>query len=125
MLAEEQKKTDFVAWLRNLPRREWALCIPYELAGLKPFYPDFIIIRKSGKGFLVDVLEPHDDSRNDTWAKAKGLATYADKHGLEFGRLIIARKKDKHWQMVDLNEKEIRAKARRMQSSSDLESLFI
>lgn len=124
LLEQEMKNEGFVAWLRNLPRREWALCIPYELAGIKPFYPDFIIIRKSGKGFVVDVLEPHDDSRTDTWAKAKGLAQFADKHGMDFGRLIIARKKDKTWQIADINEKGTRAKARRMQSSSDLESLF-
>lgn len=124
LLEQEMKKEGFVAWLRNLPRREWALCIPYELAGTKPFYPDFVIVRKSGKALVVDVLEPHDDSRTDTWAKAKGLAEFADKHGMEFGRLVIARKKDKMWQIADLNEAKTRAKARRMQSSSDLESLF-
>lgn len=124
LLEQEMKKEGFVAWLRNLPRREWALCVPYELAGMKPFYPDFVVIRKSGKGLVADVLEPHDDSRTDTWAKAKGLAQFADKHGLDFGRLVIARKKDKVWQLADLNEMKTRAKARRMQSASDLESLF-
>jgi len=124
LLEAEMKKGEFVAWLRNLPRREWAFCIPYELAGLKPFYPDFLIIRRSAKGFVVDVLEPHDDSRTDTWAKAKGLAEFADKHGIEFGRLVIARKKDNLWQLADVNQKTMRAKARRMQSSSDLESIF-
>lgn len=124
LLGQEMKKEGFVAWLRNLPRREWALCIPYELAGKRPFYPDFIIIRKSGKGFIVDVLEPHDDSRTDTWAKAKGLAEFADKHGMQFGRLVIARRKDKTWQIADVNEMRTRTRARRMQSASDLESLF-
>lgn len=124
LLEAEMKTGDFVAWLRNLSRRDWALCIPYELAGVKSFYPDFVIVRKSGKGFVVDVLEPHDDSRQDTWAKAKGLAEFADKHSMEFGRLIIARKKDKLWQLADMNQMTTRAKARRMQSSSDLESLF-
>lgn len=124
LLEAEMKRDDFVAWLRNLSRRDWALCIPYELAGIKSFYPDFVIVRKSGKGFVVDVLEPHDDSRQDTWAKAKGLAEFADKHSMEFGRLIIARKKGKLWQLADMNQMTTRAKARRMQSSSDLESLF-
>lgn len=118
------KKEDCVAWLRNLPRREWAFCIPYELAGKKPFYPDFIIVRKSGTGLIADVVEPHDDTRTDTWAKAKGLAEFADKHGMDFGRLIIARRKDKAWQMADVNEMRTRAKARKMQSGNDLESLF-
>lgn len=124
LLEQEMKKEGFVGWLRNLPRREWALCIPYELAGKKPFYPDFIIIRKSGNGLVADVLEPHDDSRTDTWAKAKGLAEFADKHGMDFGRLTIARRKDKTWQIADVNEMRTRTRARRMQSASDLESLF-
>ena len=125
LLEAESKKGDFVAWLRNLPRRDWALCIPYELAGTKPFYPDFVVVRKSAKGFLVDILEPHDDSRTDTWAKAKGLAVFADDHGMKFGRLIIARKKkNNQWQLADMNDKATREKARKMQSSSDLESLF-
>jgi type III restriction enzyme len=124
LLNAEMKRTDFIAWLRNLPRRDWALCVPYEMGGVRPFYPDFVIVRKSGKGFVVDILEPHDDSRTDTWAKAKGLAEFADKHGMEFGRLIIARKKDKSWQLVDVNEKTPRERARKMQSSSDLESFF-
>lgn len=85
---------------------------------------DFIIVRKSGKGLVADVLKPHDDSRTDTWAKAKGLAEFADKHGIDFGRLVIARRKEKTWQMADVNEMRTRAKARRMQSGSDLESLF-
>ena len=124
LLENEMKKPDFVAWLRNLPRREWALCIPYEFAGVKPFYPDFLIIRRNGKGLLADILEPHDDTRTDTWAKARGLAEFADKHGMEFGRLIVARKKDNQWQLADVNEKSTRAKARRMQSDTDLESMF-
>jgi type III restriction enzyme len=124
LLEAELKKADVVGWLRNMPRRDWALCVPYELGGTRPFYPDFIIVRKSGSGFVVDVLEPHDDSRTDTWAKAKGLAVFADKHGLDYGRLIIARMKKDEWQFVDVNKKATREKARRMQSPNDLESLF-
>jgi type III restriction enzyme len=124
LLEAEMEKKDFVAWFRNAPRKEWALCVPYELAGLKPFYPDFVLIRKSGSGFIVDIIEPHDDSRSDTWAKAKGLAEFADKHGMDFGRLIIARKKCNQWQLANVNDPATRAKARRMSSSADLESLF-
>jgi hypothetical protein len=43
---------------------------------------------------------------------------------LEFGRLIIARKKANQWQFADMNDKSTREQARKMQSSSDLESLF-
>jgi type III restriction enzyme len=123
-LQEAMKDADFVGWLRNLPRREWAFCVPYELAGTKAFYPDFLIVRQKGKGFEVGILEPHDDSRSDTWAKAKGLAVFADEHGMEFGHLRIGRKKGKLIQIVDMNDSQTREKARKMQSQSDLESLF-
>jgi type III restriction enzyme len=124
LLKEAMDEKGFVGWLRNLPRRDWALCVPYELAGTKAFYPDFIIIRKKGSSFEVDILEPHDDSRADTWAKAKGLATFADNHGMEFGRMIIARKQGTAYEKVDINDKTKRQRARIMQSHSDLESLF-
>lgn len=92
-------------WLiPNLPRRDWALCVPYEMAGDKPFYPDFIIIRKKGKSFEIDVMEPHDDTRTDTWAKAKGLAKFADTHGMDFGRLIIGRIVGEQMQVADMND---------------------
>jgi type III restriction enzyme len=124
VLEELMKEKGFVGWLRNLPRREWALCIPYELAGAKPFYPDFIIVRRKGRDFEVDIIEPHDDSRTDTWAKAKGLAVFADSHGVDFGRLVIARKKGEQFQFADMNDRVTREKARKMQSPNDLESLF-
>ena len=84
-----------------------------------------MIVRKKDKGFVVDILEPHDDTRADTWAKAKGLAVFADEHGMDFGRLIIGRKKGSQLQMVDMNDPATREKGRKMQSQNDMESLFI
>ena len=124
LLAEQLKDETVVGWLRNIPRREWAFCIPYEQGSTKPFYPDFVIVRKNKKGFEVDVIEPHDTTRDDTWAKAKGLAVFAEEHGLEFGRLIIARKKGNMWQLADVNDPATRKIARTLQSQNDLESLF-
>lgn len=31
LIAEEEKRPDFVCWIRNPSRASWALCIPYEL----------------------------------------------------------------------------------------------
>ncbi|MDI1250766.1 MAG: hypothetical protein PSV13_18025 [Lacunisphaera sp.] len=81
-------------------------------------------MRREGENLIADVIEPHDDSRTDTWAKARGLAVFADKHGVEFGRLVIARKKGTKWEMADLNRADVRERARKMQSSADLESMF-
>ena len=44
----------------------------------KAFYPDFLIIRKEyGGDYIVDILEPHDNTRDDNVGKAKALAQYA------------------------------------------------
>ena len=119
-----QEQSDFVCWLRNLPRRDWAFCVPYEKGGEKPFYPDFVIVRKKGKGFVVDILEPHDDSRLDTWAKVKGLAKFADEHEVTFGRLMVGRKVGDALQVVNVADHQIREKARKMGAPADLEALF-
>lgn len=117
-------QNDFVCWLRNFPRRDWAFCVPYENGGEKPFYPDFVIVRKQGKGYVADILEPHDDSRLDTWAKVKGLAKFADEHGVSFGRLMVGRKVGDALQVVDVADHKTREKARKMGAPADLESLF-
>lgn len=119
-----QEQSDFVCWLRNFPRRDWAFCVPYEKGGEKPFYPDFVIVRKKGKGFVVDILEPHDDTRLDTWAKVKGLAAFADDHEVSFGRLMVGRKVGDALQIVDVADHKIREKARKMGAPADLEALF-
>ena len=113
-----------VCWFRNFPRRDWAFCVPYEKGGEKPFYPDFVIVRKKGKGYVVDILEPHDDSRLDTWAKVKGLAKFADDHDVSFGRLMVGRKVSDALQIVDVADHKIREKARKMGAPADLQALF-
>lgn len=62
VIEEEEKREDFVCWIRNPSRGSWALCIPYEIDGeIKPTYPDFIIVRKDRVlGYVVDILEPHN-----------------------------------------------------------------
>ena len=123
-LKSAMKDKDFVGWLRNLDRRAWAFCVPYEMGCMKPFYPDFVIVRKTGKGFVVDILEPHDDTRVDTLPKAIGLAKFSDMHGDLFGHLVIARKKGEKWQLADMSDKSTREKIKEMQPQSDLENLF-
>lgn len=77
-----QTKPEFVAWLRNFPRKEWALSIPYfETGEYKPHFPDLLVVKEQGDQYLVDILEPHGIAHlGDSWAKAKGMAEYAAKH---------------------------------------------
>lgn len=101
-----------------------SLGICYENGGEKAFYPDFVIVRKTHKGYVVDILEPHDDGRLDTWAKVKGLAKFADEHEINFGRLMLGRKVGDALQIVDVADHQTREKARKMGASADLEALF-
>jgi len=123
-LAWTQEQKDFVCWLRNFERRDWAFCVPYEKSGEKAFYPDFVIVRKKGNGFVVDILEPHDDNRLDTWAKVKGLAKFADAHEIFFGRLMVGRKVGNKLEVVDVADRKTRERARNMGAPADLEALF-
>lgn len=79
VLAEEQKRPDFVCWLRNPSRQSWSLRIPYEMEGkCRELFPDFIIVRRDTElGYLLDILEPHNPDFKDNLGKAKGLAQYA------------------------------------------------
>jgi type III restriction enzyme len=92
-----------------------------EKGGEKPCYP---VVRKNGPGFVVDLLEPHDDTRTDTWAKVKGFAKFADAHGIAFGSLMVGRKVGDTLQVVDVADHQTREKARKMGAPADLEALF-
>lgn len=120
--AQEQK--DFVCWLRNFERRDWAFCVPYQMGGTKAFYPDFVIVRKQGLGFVVDILEPHESTRLDTWAKVRGLAEFADAHEVSFGRLMVSRKVGDKLEVLDVADRKTRERARKMGAPADLEALF-
>lgn len=119
-----QEQPGFVCWLRNVARRDWAFCVPYERGGEKPFYPDFVGVRENGKDYVVDILEPHDDNRQDAWAKVKGLAKFADDHGASFGKIMVGRKVGDTLQVVDVADHKVREKARKMGAPADLEALF-
>ena len=91
LIDEESGRSDFVCWLRNPPRQDWALCIPYRTAGgVKPFYPDFLIVRSDSRlGYVIDILEPHSQGFADNLPKAKGLAQYiAEEHRIKRVQMI-------------------------------------
>ena len=92
LLEEEQKRSDYVCWLRNPSRQTWALQIPYEIdSEIHRMYPDFIIIRQDSQiGYILDILEPHNPEFKDNLGKAKGLAKYA-KEETRIGRVELIR----------------------------------
>ncbi len=79
VIEEERKRDDYRCWYRNPSRGRDSLTLYHNYKGIiKPFYPDFLIVRKENGGdYIVDILEPHDPTRDDNVSKAKALAQYA------------------------------------------------
>ena len=129
VIAEEEQQEDFVCWLRNPSRGSWALCIPYEINGeTKPTYPDFLIIRRDGSEYVVDILEPHDPTRQDNLGKAKGFAEYA-RQNPGVGRIqLIRMQKDSIGRerafRLDMSKSSIRDKVSRCASNDELNHIF-
>ena len=129
LILEEQTRPDFVCWLRNPSRGSWALKLPYQIDGeTKPAYPDFLVIRDDGYGYVVDILEPHDSSRKDNLGKAKGFAEYA-RQNPGIGRIQLIRMKadalgkEKPFRL-DMSKSAIRDKVSKCINNDELDHIF-
>ena len=132
VIAEEERRDDFVCWIRNQPRMSWALCVPYEMNGEKKgFYPDFLVVRRSAEtasGYVIDILEPHGDQFADNLPKAKGLAAYAQVES-RLGRIELIHTDQGmggtvQFKRLDLNRLQLRNKVLTLVSDQDLHRLF-
>ena len=130
VLIEEQKRPDYVCWLRNPPRKPWSLCIPYIIGtDHKSAYPDFLIIRKDALiGYVIDILEPHNPDLDDNLGKAQGFAEYA-RQNPQIGRIQLIRKgKDPagnlRFRRLDLSKGSIRDKVMHATTNSELDHIF-
>lgn len=130
LIAEEEKRPDFVCWIRNPSRASWALCIPYEIDGeIKPTYPDFIVVRRDERvGYVIDILEPHSPDFKDNLGKAKGFAEYA-RQNPGVGRIqLIRMSKDavgkNQCKRLDMNRSVIRDKVSHAINTDELDHIF-
>ena len=130
LIAEEEKRPDFVCWIRNPSRASWALCIPYEIDGeIKPTYPDFIVVRQDERlGYVIDILEPHSADFKDNLGKAKGFAEYA-KQNPDVGRIqLIRMSKDaagrNQFKRLDMYRTAIRDKVSHAINTDELDHIF-
>lgn len=134
VVEEEAKGGDFVCWLRNPPRQNWSLCIPYEKANeVHGFYPDFMIVRRdtnvnNESGYIVDILEPHSDGFDDNLAKAQGLAKYA-KEECAFGRIQMIRRETgvggtSRFRRLEFNKGSVREKVLAATTNDELRHIF-
>jgi type III restriction enzyme len=125
VLANALDDQDVAAWLRNEPRREWSLRIPYKRAGLDaPHYPDFVFFRQQGAGIVPDIVEPHALAWADSVGKAKGLAEYARRHGDLFGRIELIADINGQRRVLRLNDIATRDAVLGVEGENGLKALF-
>ena len=90
-------------------------------------YPDFIVVRKVGDNYILDLLEPHNSSLTDNLAKAKGLAEYSQREQ-KIGRVQLIREIIIHGVKklvrLELNNSLIRDKVIHATSNEELDHLF-
>jgi type III restriction enzyme len=126
----EELENGAVAWLRNIPRKKWALQIPYQAGGITtPMFPDLIVVSKVGNTYRFSILEPHDPSLKDNCDKAKGLAQFAERHKNAYTRIELIRKqrgKDgkEHFYRLDMGKVRIRNLVRGIGSNAELDKIF-
>jgi type III restriction enzyme len=125
VITAEIARKDVVGWLRNVPRKPWAFSLPYELGGEdRPMYPDFLTVRRDGASLVVDILEPHSPALSDSYAKAKGLARFAAKHAMCFGRIELIRLDAQEIKRLDLIDVATRKKVLAVDSNAGLDLVF-
>ena len=129
VLAEEEKRDDFVCWIRNPSRASWALCIPYQMDGVwQRAYPDLLIVRKEAGAYVIDILEPHRANEKDNLGKAQGFAEYA-RQNPGVGRIqIIRQSKDipgiNKFKRLDMSRSAVRDKVSRAATNDEIDHLF-
>jgi len=124
VLKEEMKGKTFAGWLRNIPKKHWALCVPYGQGQAKPLYPDMLVFRREGNRVKVDILDPHDDARADAAEKAVGLADFARKHGAAFGRIEMIRIVKGQVERLRLHQESVREKVLKVTDLKHLAELY-
>jgi len=130
VLQEELANSPVIGWLRNVDRKPWSLEIPCEEAGtVKPMFPDLLVVRRDSKGFLFDILEPHDPSLKDNAAKAVGLAKFAEQHWALFDRIQLIRKQKgadgvERYFRLDVGKDAVRKKVLAVTTNSQLDQIF-
>ena len=122
-MRDARREEGFEAFLRNYPRKSWAISYAYEQDGqTKPGYPDFLVIRTHEGRLIVDILEPHRGE--DSLDKARGLASFAERHGDRYGRIHMLRYDGQLLRRLKLEDPASRAALRQPLEQADFVALF-
>jgi type III restriction enzyme len=125
-LNEELDSTlELVGWLRNKPRADWAVCVPFKISGeVKPCYPDFVVFRRAGDHLTASIIDPHSIHLPDAPAKAVGLAEYAAKHSMDYAGIELVIVDDGATIRLDLTDEAVRQSVLKVETREHLKLLF-
>ncbi len=125
-MTEAIKDPTVVAWLRNVPRQgEQSFCVSWtDKTVARPFFPDFLVVRKVGENLVVDILDPHDHTRADASKKAQGLAAYARDHGMGLGHIDLIAKIGGRMRVLHLEDEATRKKVEAAATNEALLALY-
>jgi type III restriction enzyme len=127
----ERQRNDFRCWYRNPSRGSDALALYHNYKGTaKQFYPDFLIIRKENGGdYILDILEPHDPTRDDNVSKAKALARYTTENAVIGRAQLIRLEKTATGETIKRLDfaahSELREKVMVINNPEELDNLFV
>lgn len=120
--AVEMQREGRIGWYRNPSRTSQdSLGIAYDYAGDNLILrPDFLFFSMDSSGALVaDIVDPHGDFLADGASKLRGLADYAEKHGVNFGRIEAVAEVDGSVLALDLKAQDVRDMVRRAATARD------
>ena len=114
---EKMAKDGFECWIRNEPRKTWALSIKYEdKDGTHTMYPDLIIVRKESDTYTVSLLEPHWETTKDNYYKAKATPILS--------RLELIRVVDNNIWRLNFKDAQVRHQMDNVTDNENLDRLF-
>jgi len=114
-----------VGWLRNVPRKEWSFCVPYEVGTeWRAMFPDFLLVRQHPNGPKADICDPHNPGLPDAHYKARGLARFAADHGYLFGKIELVARVENALVSLDLKDERTRERVSHVDSPAALRAIF-
>ena len=127
-LMVELQLPGFVAWYRNPTGGQRALRIPFakEKDEFGKMYPDFLVFHRPDDDTIrASIIDPHGHHLSDAAPKLRGLATYAEKHGAEYQRILaVIRAAGGEYRMLDLTEASARKAVQKINTQGEIESVF-
>jgi len=127
LLETEFAAPGHLAWLRNIPRKKWALAFPYDKTAseVAAAYPDFLFFALDGDEVKIDLVDTHGIHLPDAAAKARGFAQFAKDHGHRFRRVeMVIFDENERRRTLNLKNIAVRGQVLAVTSREHLESLY-